>query len=78
MEDIGSRVGYIVLWAARVRRGKPEALMSYYPGASPTQVMAVLSGIRVVRILCGCVATPCCRVAGVGYGMCPSVFGDDL
>jgi hypothetical protein len=37
---------------------KSEALMSYYPAASLRQVMAVLSGTRVVRIMCVCVWPP--------------------
>jgi hypothetical protein len=47
---------------------KSEALMRFYPVASLRQVMAILSGLREVRIVCVSVATHCCRVARVGIG----------
>ena len=43
--------------------------MCYYPAASPFHVMAVLSGTRVVRVLCVWVATPYCVAACASVGV---------
>ena len=37
--------------------------MCYYPAASPYQLMAVLSGSRMTRVLCVWVAASCCVAA---------------
>ena len=42
--------------------------MYNYPAALPFQVMAVLSGTRLVRVLCVWVATSCCVAACVCVG----------
>jgi len=41
----------------------------YYPAAPPIHELAVLSEARVVRVLCGWVATPCCVAACVCVGV---------
>jgi len=43
--------------------------MCYCPATPPFHVMAVLSGTRVVRILCVVVATPHCMAAYVCVGV---------
>jgi hypothetical protein len=43
--------------------------MCYYPAAAPFHVITVLFGTRVVRVLCGWVATPCCVAACVFVGV---------
>ena len=43
--------------------------MCYYPVAPPFYVMAVLSGTRVVQVLCMVMATPDCAVACVCVGV---------
>jgi len=59
MKDIGAHVGYKVLWGRVSKVVGAGTQMCYYPAASLNLVMAVLSGTRVVRVLCVWVATPC-------------------
>ena len=58
MEDIGAHVGYTVLWGRVSKVMGAGVHLCYYPAVLPFHVMAVLSGTRVVRVLCVWVATP--------------------
>ncbi len=69
MKDIGSPVEYIVLWGRVSKVVGAGMQICYYPAApTPLHVMSVLSGIRVVRVLCVWVATPLCVAACVCFG----------
>ena len=63
MKDVGAHVGYTVVWGKVSKVAGVVMQMCYYPAAPPFHVMAVLSGTRVVRVLCVWVATPCCVAA---------------
>jgi hypothetical protein len=52
MKDIGAHVGHTILWDRVTTVVGAGMQMWYYPAASPFHVMAVLSGTRVVRVLC--------------------------
>jgi hypothetical protein len=69
MKDIGAHVGYTVLRSRVSKVVEAGEQMCYYPAASPCQVMAVLTGTRVVRVLCVWVAAPCCVAACVCVGV---------
>ena len=68
MKDIGALVGYTVLWGRVSKVVGAGMQMCYYPAAPQFHVLAVLSGTRVVRVLCVRVATPCCVAACVCVG----------
>jgi hypothetical protein len=54
MKDIGAHVGYTVLWD-RVSKVVGAGVHTCYYTATPSNHgMAVLSGTRVVRVLCMC------------------------
>ena len=79
MKDIGAHVGYKVLWGRVSKVVGAGTQMCYYPAASLNLVMAVLSGTRVVRVLCVWVA---CYVGTLAVwrhvcasGLRPSVLG---
>jgi len=69
MKDICARVEYTVLWGRASKVVGAGMQMCYYPVATQFYVMAVLSGTRVVRVLCVWVATPCCVAACVCVGV---------
>ena len=69
MKDIGVHVGYTVLWGRVSKVVGAGMQMCYHPVALPIHVMAVLSGTRVVRVLCVWVATPSCVAACVCVGV---------
>jgi hypothetical protein len=52
MKDIDAHLGYTVLWGRVSKVMGAGMQMCYYPAAPPIRVMAVLSGTRVVRVLC--------------------------
>ena len=58
MKDIGARVGYTVLWDRVSKMVRVGMQICDYPVAPPFHVMAVLSGTRVVLVLCVWLATP--------------------
>ena len=68
MKDINAHVGYTILWGRVPKLVRAGVEICYHPAAPPISVMAVLSGTRVVRILCMVMATPCCAAACVGVG----------
>jgi len=53
-------------------------LVCYYPVAPPSHVMAVLSGTRVVRVLCMVMATPDVRLLVCASRLRSSVLGYSL
>ena len=69
MKDIGAHVEYIVLWGRVSKLVRAGVQMCYNPAAPPFHVMAVLSGIRVVRVLCMAMAAPWCAAAGMCVGV---------
>jgi hypothetical protein len=69
MKDIGAHVRYTVLWGRVSKVVGTGMQMCYYPAAPPFHVMTVLSGTRVVRVLCVWVATPCCVTVCVCVGV---------
>ena len=69
MKNIGAHVGSTILWGWVSKVVGAGIQMCYYPVAPPFHVMAVLSGTRVVRVLCEWVATHCCVVACVCVGV---------
>ncbi len=51
--------------------------MFHYPTAPPSHAMALISGIRVMRVLCETVAASCCVVACAFVGVateCARIF----
>ena len=62
VEDTGSTVG-IQSYKSRVRRSGVPGCVSTSSRTAKFYVMAVLSGARVVRVLCVCVAAFCWAVA---------------
>jgi hypothetical protein len=62
-------MGYAVLYGGVSKVVHARVQMSYYPAAPQFHVMAVLSGTRVVRVLCVWVAAPCCVAACVCVGV---------
>ena len=63
MQDIGTR-------SLKARGGFREPTIEVsYVAVYVSKAMVVLSGMRVVLILCVSVAIPCCRVAKVGIGV---------
>ena len=69
MKIISAHVECTVQWGRVsnvVRAGVP---MCYYPAAPPFHVIAVLSGTRVVRVLCVVMAAPYYVVAFVCVGI---------
>ena len=69
MKDIGVHVDYTVIWGRVSKLVGAGVQMCYYPAAPSNRVMAMLSGTRVVRVLCAWVATPCCVAACVCVGL---------
>ena len=59
MKDIGARVGYTILWGRVSKVVRAGVQICYNPAAPPYDVMAVLSGTRVVRVLCMVMAALC-------------------
>jgi len=68
MNNISTHVEYAVLWGRVLKLMRAGVQMWYYPAAPPFYVMVVLSGTRVVRVLCIVMATPLCAAAYVGVG----------
>jgi hypothetical protein len=62
MKDIGVPVGYTFLWGMISKVMGAGVQTCYYPAAPSNDAMAVLSGTRVVRVLC---VAPCCVAACV-------------
>ena len=58
MKGIDVHVGYTILWGKVSKMAMAGIQMCYYPAAPPLYAMAVLSGTRVVRVLCMVMATP--------------------
>ncbi len=52
MKDIGAPVEYTILWGRGAKVVLSGVHICYCPAAPPCHVMAMLSGSRVVRILC--------------------------
>jgi hypothetical protein len=69
MKDIAAHLGYTVLWVTVSKLVRDMVQMCYFPSAPPFYVMVVLSGTRVVRVLCMVMATPRCAVACVLVGV---------
>jgi hypothetical protein len=63
MKYIGAHMGYTILWGRGAKDLLTGVLVCFYPAALPHHMMAVLSGARVVRVLCVWVAAPCCQAA---------------
>ena len=72
MKDIGAHVGYTFLWDRVSKVVGAGVQMCYYPAALSNHVMAVLSGTRVVRVLCvyGCVCVCVCVCVFVCVCVC--------
>ncbi len=70
-------MGYTVLWDKGAKMVLTEVHVCYYTAAPPPHVIVVLSGTRVVRVLCVWVATPCSRAARECVGLQTSVLDDD-
>ncbi len=52
MKDIGAHLGYTILWDMSTKVVLARVHVCYYLGAPPRHVMVVLSGTRIVRVLC--------------------------
>ena len=61
MKDIGGRVGNLIRQGSEGSEAGVQ--LCYYPAAPPYHVIAVVSGTRVVGILCVCVVPSCCVAA---------------
>jgi len=68
-KDIGAHMGYTVIWGRVLKIVGARMQMCYYPAAPPIHEMAVVSGTRVVRVICVWVATPCYVAACVCVGV---------
>ena len=69
MKDIGAHVGYTILWGRVSKVVRAGVQLCYYPAAPPFHVMGVLSGTRVVRVLCMVMVAPGCAFAWVCVGV---------
>ena len=69
MKEFGTHVGYTVIWGRVSKMVRAGVQMCYYLAASSFYVMVVLSGTRIVRVLCIVMATPCYVATCVGVGV---------
>ena len=62
-------VGYTILLGMDTKGVRIGVQMRYYPATPPFHVMAVLSGTRVMRVLCVMMVAPCVAAACVCVGV---------
>jgi len=67
-EDIGTAVGMQSYITDKGTKGEFPGCVYEATRRHQLYVIMVLSGMRVVHVLCVCVDAPCCRAAGVGVG----------